>query len=412
MTRVRQLALAALLALAPIAAVAQSTAPAPVASNPTVSPPPGAEVTPPPTPERPTADPQTEAERATTPRPALAPDASLAPVPPAEATGLGSGSPALPAANAPGAFPRVVPTPGIGQPSDRSLALQEVVTPIGVDGRFMNDVVLVPLMALVTLIVFGLLGYAIFKFRRRDGVAPAKWSHNTTVEVVWTLVPVLILLGIAVPSFQLLAAQYDPPKADLTIKAIGHQWYWEYEYPDQGGFSFDAVMLSEAESAEQGSPRLLDTDNRVVVPVGATVKVLVTAADVMHAWAVPAFWVKQDAVPGRINETWFKAERAGVYFGQCSELCGTKHGFMPIAVEVLPRARFDAWVAAKQAENGITPGSTAAVVAPAAAPVAAPGAAASVPDAPAQAVRPVEPAASAGPGASSGRNAGTNADTQ
>jgi cytochrome c oxidase subunit 2 len=189
----------------------------------------------------------------------------------------------------------------------------------------------------------------------------SKTSHNTTIEVVWTVVPVLLLAFIAVPSFRLLANQYDPPKADLTIKAIGHQWYWEYEYPDQGGFSFDAVMLTDAEAAERGSPKLLDTDNRIVVPVGATVKVLTTASDVMHSFAIPSFWVKMDAVPGRVNETWFKVDRPGVYFGQCSELCGTKHGFMPIAVEVVAKDKFDAWVAAKQAENGIEP-ATAQVV--------------------------------------------------
>jgi cytochrome c oxidase subunit 2 len=169
------------------------------------------------------------------------------------------------------------------------------------------------------------------------------------------VVPVILLAVIAVPSFRLLANQYDPPKADLTIKAIGHQWYWEYEYPDQGGFSFDAVMLTDEESERRGSPKLLDTDNRVVVPVGATVKVLTTASDVMHSFAIPSFWVKMDAVPGRINETWFKVEREGVYFGQCSELCGTKHAFMPIAIEVVSQEAFDAWVRAKQEENGIEP---------------------------------------------------------
>jgi len=250
-----------------------------------------------------------------------------------------------------------VPTPGIGQPIDRGIGLQAPVTQIGREGRVLHDWILMPLMALVVLVVFALLGYAVFAFRRSRGHAPATWSHNTTIEVVWTAIPALILLGIAFPSFKLLADQYDPPKADLTIKATGHQWYWAYEYPDQGGFGFDAVMLKEDEAKAVGSPYQLDTDNRVVVPVGATVRVLVTAADVLHSWAMPSFWVKMDAVPGRINETWFKAEREGVYFGQCSELCGTRHGFMPIAVEVVPRERFDRWVAARQAEAGIDPAS-------------------------------------------------------
>jgi cytochrome c oxidase subunit 2 len=250
---------------------------------------------------------------------------------------------------------RMAPTPGLGQPVERGIGLQSPVTEIGRDGLFLHNWILMPLMTLVVLVVFALLGYAVVAFRRSRGHQPATWSHNTTIEVIWTAIPALILLGIAFPSFKLLADQYDPPKADLTIKATGHQWYWAYEYPDQGGFGFDAVMLKPEEAAAVGSPNLLDTDNRVVVPVGATVRVLVTAADVLHSWAMPAFWVKMDAVPGRINETWFKAEREGVYFGQCSELCGTRHAFMPIAVEVVSKERFDRWVAARQAEAGIDP---------------------------------------------------------
>jgi cytochrome c oxidase subunit 2 len=170
------------------------------------------------------------------------------------------------------------------------------------------------------------------------------------------------LVIIAVPSFRLLANQYNPPKADVTIKVTGYQWYWGYEYVDQGGISFDAVMVNRAEADARGAPYLLETDNRVVVPAGKTVKLLVTAADVLHSWALPSFWVKMDAVPGRINETWFKVDRPGVYYGQCSELCGTKHGFMPITVEVVPEDQFNAWVARMQAEQGITPdtGATAA----------------------------------------------------
>jgi len=261
------------------------------------------------------------------------------------------------------AIARTAPTPGIGQPVDGGMDLQPSVTPIAEEARWMNNVLLLPMMTAVTLVVFGLLAYAIIAFRRREGREPAKFSHNTTVEVIWTAIPVLILVVIAVPSFQLLAAQYDPPKPDLTVKAIGHQWYWEYQYPDQGDFGFDSVMLTDAEADKQGVPRKLDVDNRLVVPAGATVKVLVTASDVLHSWAMPAFWVKMDAVPGRINETWFKTDRPGVYYGQCSELCGTKHAFMPITVEVLPPVQFKAWVAAKQAENGITPPAASAATA-------------------------------------------------
>lgn len=273
------------------------------------------------------------------------------------------------------------PTPGIGQPVARGINLQEPMTEIAVEAHRMANGVLNPIMAVVAVFVLVLLAWTVFRYRAAANPVASKTSHNTLVEVVWTVVPVLILVWIAVPSFRLLANQYSPPKADITVKAIGHQWYWEYEYPDQGGFSFDAVMLTKDEAAKRGSPDLLDTDNRLVVPVGATVKVLTTAADVIHSFAVPSFWVKMDAVPGRVNETWFKVDRPGVYFGQCSELCGTKHAFMPIAVEVLPKAQFDAWVAAKQAENGITPTEVAsATAAAAAAPVAGgPGAPAAAP---------------------------------
>jgi cytochrome c oxidase subunit 2 len=292
--------------------------------------------------------------------------------------------PAVTTADVPTAAPQfVAPTPGIGQPSG-GINLQAPMTPIGVEAQTMLNSVLNPLMAATAIFVLILLAWTVFRYRTAGNPVPSKTSHNTVIEVIWTAVPVLILVWIAVPSFRLLANQYSPPKADITIKATGHQWYWEYEYPDHGSFTFDAVMLSDAESAARGSPKLLDTDNRVVVPVGATVKVLTTAADVMHSFAIPSFWVKMDAVPGRINETWFKVDRPGVYFGQCSELCGTKHGFMPIAIEVVSKERFAEWVAAKQAENGITP-PAAVAVAPAAAPAASidPAAAADAAAAPA-----------------------------
>jgi cytochrome c oxidase subunit 2 len=279
---------------------------------------------------------------------------------------------AVTTAAVPAAAPQfVTPTPGIGQP-DGGIHLQRPMTPIAVEAQAMTNNVLNPLMAATAIFVLILLAWTVVRYRAAGNPIPSKTSHNTTIEVIWTLVPVLILVWIAVPSFRLLANQYDPPKADITIKAIGHQWYWEYEYPDHGGFSFDAVMLTDAESAARGSPKLLDTDNRVVVPVGATVKVLTTAADVMHSFAIPSFWVKMDAVPGRINETWFKVDRPGVYFGQCSELCGTKHAFMPIAIEVVSKERFAEWVAAKQAENGITPPEAVAAAPAAAAPAAEP----------------------------------------
>ena len=267
----------------------------------------------------------------------------------------------MPAATAP-AVATVLPTPGIGQPSG-NWDLQQAMTPIAVEARHMATTILDPLMIAVCIVVFALLGWVIFRYRRAANPVASRTSHNTVVEVIWTVVPVLILVWIAVPSFRLLANQYEPPKAGLTIKATGHQWYWEYEYPDQGGFSFDSIMLSDADAAKHGDPIKLGVDNRVVVPVGTTVRVLTTAADVIHAWAMPSFWVQMDAVPGRINETWFKVDRLGVYYGQCFQLCGTKHAFMPIAVEVVSKERFAQWVAAKRQENGIAAPTAAAAAA-------------------------------------------------
>ena len=266
----------------------------------------------------------------------------------------------------------VATDPAIGRPVDRGTALQTPVTSIGKEAQALVHGVLDPVMFVVSIFVLILLTVTIVRYRASANPKASKTSHNTTIEVVWTLVPVLILVWIAVPSFRLLANQYSPPKADITVKATGHQWYWEYQYPDQGGFSFDSVMLTEAEAAKRGSPNLLDVDNRIVLPVGATVRVLTTAADVIHAFAMPSFWVQMDAVPGRVNETWFKVDRPGVYYGQCFQLCGTKHGFMPIAVEVVSKERFAQWVADRQKENGIVPAAAAAPPAPAApAPIAA-----------------------------------------
>jgi cytochrome c oxidase subunit 2 len=289
---------------------------------------------------------------------------AAAPVPPVATTDVPAATPAL-----------LAPTAGVGQPTG-GIDLQTPVTDIAIEAQHMVHNVLNPVMFAVAIFVLILLAWTILRYRAGANPVPSKNSHNTVIEVVWTVVPALILIVIAFPSFRLLANQYDPPKADLTIKAIGHQWYWEYEYPDQGGFTYDSIMLTDAEAAKRGSPRLLDVDNRLVVPAGATVKVLTTAADVIHSFAMPAFYVKMDAVPGRINETWFKVDKPGVYFGQCSELCGTKHAYMPIAIEVLPKAQFDVWVAAKRRENGIE--AKVAEAAPAEAPAAeaAPAAAA------------------------------------
>ncbi|MGL6042500.1 MAG: cytochrome c oxidase subunit II, partial [Sandaracinobacteroides sp.] len=236
------------------------------------------------------------------------------------------------------------PTPGIGQPVPAGIGVQQQMTPIGQEAKFLLEYILNPVIGVISLLVLGLMGWVAFRYRSSAVETPSTTTHNFTIEVIWTLVPALILLLIAFPSFTLLANQYSPPKADITVKVTGYQWYWGYEYPDYGGISYDSVMLSKADAEANGEPYQLAVDNRIVVPAGKTVKVLITAADVLHSFAIPSFWVKMDAVPGRVNETWFKVDRPGVYYGQCSELCGTKHGFMPIAVEVLPEEDFKRWV--------------------------------------------------------------------
>ncbi len=197
----------------------------------------------------------------------------------------------------------------------------------------------------ITIFVLALLVYCMLRFNARANPTPSKTSHNTTIEVIWTVVPIIILVMIAIPSFRLLYKQVEIPPADLTIKAIGYQWYWGYEYPDHDGFSFDSIMLEDDELAP-GQPRLLAVDNQVVVPVGKVVRVQVTTADVLHAFALPSFGVKIDAVPGRLNETWFKADREGLFYGQCSELCGVNHAFMPIAIRVVSEDQFRKWAEA------------------------------------------------------------------
>jgi len=208
-----------------------------------------------------------------------------------------------------------------------------------------HDPVLV-VITLITLFVLGLLLYIILKFNKRANPKPASFTHNKTIEVIWTVIPILILVGIAIPSVRAHYNAYNNEtiinNPDLTIKVVGHQWYWEYEYPDQG-IKFDSNMTPEKDLAP-GAPRLLEVDNAVVVPVNKVVRVQLTAADVIHAWALPSFGVKKGAVPGRLNETWFKAEKEGIYYGQCSVLCGKLHGFMPIKIIVVSDEEFARWV--------------------------------------------------------------------
>lgn len=228
------------------------------------------------------------------------------------------------------------------QPRNWQLGYQEAVTPVMEKITSFHNLLLWITIG-ITIFVFVLLAIVMIRFNERANPVPRKFTHNTFLEVIWTLGPILVLVGILVPSMQLLRLQDQIPPAEFTIKATGYQWYWGYEYPDQGGFDYLANMVPEDE-LQDGQPRLLATDNAVVVPVGANVRMLVTAADVIHNWAIPAFGVKMDAVPGRINETWFRADVEGTYYGQCSELCGQRHAFMPIQVEVVSREEFNTWI--------------------------------------------------------------------
>lgn len=239
---------------------------------------------------------------------------------------------------------------GLGQPDPWQMGLQQAVTPIMEQIESLHTGLLW-LITIISIFVLALLIYVSLRFNAKANPEPSKTTHNTVIEVVWTVVPVLILLAIAIPSFRLLYFQRDIPQADMTIKAIGNQWYWSYEYPDHNDISFDSLMLEGEDLAERrkidpGAPRLLAVDNEVVVPAGATVRLIVTASDVIHNFAVPSFGTKMDGIPGRLNETWFKVDREGVYYGQCSELCGIKHAYMPVAVRVVSQAKFDTWVKA------------------------------------------------------------------
>jgi cytochrome c oxidase subunit 2 len=208
-----------------------------------------------------------------------------------------------------------------------------------------NEVLFV-IISLITIFVLVLLIYVIWRFSAKRNPVPSTRSHNALIEVIWTVVPILILVGIAVPSFkQLYFLGRVPPNVELTIKATGHQWYWSYQYPDNGGFGFDAFMVADDQiNKDKGQLRLLETDNMVVLPVETNIRVLVTGDDVIHSWAVPALGVKMDGVPGRINETWFRIDKPGSYYGQCSELCGVNHGFMPIRIEAVSKEDFAKWV--------------------------------------------------------------------
>jgi len=244
------------------------------------------------------------------------------------------------------------------QPTDWQMRFQPAVTPIMREIEWFEAYSLWFIVP-ITLLVLLLISWCIVKFRSSVNPTPSRTSHNTVIEVIWTVGPVIVLLFLAVPSFQLLTSQYTlPEEAALTVKAIGNQWNWDYEYQIEEPLSFNSAMLQDADRAAAGKedraayPRLLAVDNELVVPVDKVVRVLVTGNDVIHAFAMPAFGVKTDAVPGRINEIWFRAEKEGLYYGQCSELCGKDHAFMPIAVRVVDDARYETWLAAARTDLG------------------------------------------------------------
>jgi cytochrome c oxidase subunit 2 len=234
-----------------------------------------------------------------------------------------------------------------GPPRDWEMGLQQPATPVMHDLEWFHNGLLLPHITGISVFVLLLLLYVMLRFNARANPVPSKNSHNTLIEVVWTVVPVAILITIAVPSFKLLFEETRIPDPDLTVKVTGHAWNWEYDYPDQGAINFTAVMTQDSD-LKPGEPRLLTASYKVVVPVNKNVHVLVTGADVIHSWAVPAFGVKIDAIPGRMNETWFRAEQEGVYYGQCSELCGKDHAFMPIEVHVVSDELFKRWADAAQ----------------------------------------------------------------
>jgi cytochrome c oxidase subunit 2 len=245
----------------------------------------------------------------------------------------------------------------LGQPAPWEFRLQEAATPVMEQITWFHNV-LFWLITIITLFVLVLLVMVVVKFNARANPVPSRTTHNTLIEVAWTLIPVLILVGIAVPSFRLLFLELDIPKADITIKATGKQWYWSYAYPDNGKFEFDSLLACDETRLKCQQPRLLTVDNEVVVPVNKVVRIQTIGADVIHSFAVPAFGIKIDAIPGRLNETWFKATKVGMYYGQCSELCGKDHAYMPIAVKVVEDQEFASWVETAKKKYASTPAST------------------------------------------------------
>lgn len=241
-----------------------------------------------------------------------------------------------------------------GQPVNWGIDLLPAASPVMEDIRWFHNELLLPIITVITIFVTGLLAYVMIRFNRKANPTPSNFTHNTTIEVLWTVVPVIILVIIAIPSFKLLYKADSIAEAEMTLKVTGNQWYWSYEYPDHGGFGFDANLLEGAD-LPAGAPRLLTTDNKVVLPVDTNIRILLTATDVLHNWAMPQFGIKIDTVPGRLRETWVRITREGTFHGQCSELCGVRHAYMPIEVKAVSKEEFKAWVTKAQAQYG-TPG--------------------------------------------------------
>jgi cytochrome c oxidase subunit 2 len=288
---------------------------------------------------------------------------------------ISAGGEAAPGADAP-AFEYFGPEMIKGQPTNGAIGFQEQHSPNGEYALWMHNAILMPVIVIISLFVLGLLIWVAARYNRRANKVPSKTSHNTLIEVVWTLVPVLVLVAIAIPSITLLARQYDsPPKDALTVKVTGYQWYWGYTYPDNGGFEVISNMMDEGEALEKGLPPQLAVDNRMVLPVGEEIRIQTTGADVIHSFAIPSLWFKLDAVPGRLNEKKLFIEEEGIYYGQCSELCGARHGFMPIAIEAVSRERFNQWILSQGGElAGQTESEPAAIADPEVPESAAPGA--------------------------------------
>ena len=333
---------------------------------------------------------------------ASAPAAEAVAAPAAAAAEAAAPVAAATAAAVAGSYERMKPTPGIGLPVDGAIGLQKQFSPIGDYASWIHNSIMLPIIFAISIFVALLLVWVMVRYNRRANPVPSKTSHNTLIEVVWTLVPVLILVGIAIPSIDLLAKQYKPaPAKALTIKAVGNQWFWTYNYPDNGDFEVTSYMLNIAghptinngvrnvgEDPSDG-PSHFEVDNRMVVPAGEPIRLQVTAADVIHSFAIPSLWFKIDGVPGKINERVLFIKEPGVYYGQCSELCGAKHGYMPIAIEALPRDKYNAWVLTQS--GGVIDGQPA----PAEAAEAAPAAAAPAAEAAPAASAPASPAPAA-----------------